>query len=303
MTNYLVSFQRIAALLLIIFLGTLGRKTGLITERGQKDLVNILLYFNLPAMILTSTNLPQTAGALPAGILAVTLGLLIRLLSLLLGQAVGKLSRWSESERAVFTFQMIFGNAGFIGLPVCLALYGKQGAFLGAMFNLSHDMLLWTLGVWLLARDSVNDWRNLVSPPVLAAVLGFIFLGCGVQLPPVLSSVLEQLGAATTPLAMLVVGAQLQFAGANKSQWTLLGWLCFLRLLVVPLGVFYLLNLFALPKLLVQVATVITAMPASSMITIIAAQVDGDRKLASASTLVATSLAAVTLPLIIAVIA
>jgi len=303
MTSYLVSFQQIASLLILIFLGVLGKKKGLITEGGQKTLVNILIYFTLPALVLTSTNMPPSTGALRTGIIAVFLGLFLRLGSFFLGQALGKLIHWSHGERAVFTFQMTFGNAGFMGLPVCFALWGEHGAFLGALFNLSHEFLLWTVGLWLLSRDGLGDWRKLLSPPGLAAIVGLFFFGFHWQLPSFLSTILGQLGAATIPLAMLVVGSQLRFTGANKRQWVLLLTLSFLRLIVVPVGVFCLLSQFALPQLLVQVATVITAMPGSSMITVIAAQVDGDVELASASTLLTTMLSAITLPLIIALIA
>lgn len=303
MASYFVSFQQIASLLLMIFLGAMGRKKGLIKPEGQKTLVNILIYFTLPALVLTSTNMPQTTGALKTGILAVFLGIFVRLGSLFLGQAVGGIFPWSKHERAVFTFQMIFGNAGFIGLPVCLALYGERGAFFGALFNLSHEFLVWTLGVWLLSQEGLDNWRKLASPPGLAAVLGLIFFAFNFQIPTFLAAPLRQLGAATTPLAMLVVGSQLRFVGASRRQWGLLFTLSLLRLLVVPIGLFYLLSQFALPRLLVQVATVITAMPASSMITVIATQVDGDVELASASTLLTTALSALTLPLIISILA
>lgn len=46
-----------------------------------------------------------------------------------MGQAIGKVARWEAKEQAIFTFQMTFGNAGFIGLPICYALYGEQGSF------------------------------------------------------------------------------------------------------------------------------------------------------------------------------
>jgi predicted permease len=303
MANYFVSFQQIASLLLMILLGIVGRKKGLIKPEGHKSLVNILIYFTLPALVLTSTNMPQTTGTFKTGIIAVFLGFFVRLGSLFVGEAVGRLAHWQHNQRAVFTFQMIFGNAGFIGLPVCLALYGEQGAFFGALFNLSHEFLVWTLGVWLLSQESLDDWRVLASPPGLAAVVGLILFGLNFQMPAPAAAFLKQLGAATTPVAMLLVGSQLRFRGASKRQWGLLLLLSVLRLLVVPMGLFYLLSQFALPKILVQVATVITAMPASSMITVIATQVDGDVELASASTLVTTILAVFTLPLVISIIA
>lgn len=302
MGSYLVSFQQIASLLFLIFLGVVGKKKGLITAEGRKTLVSILIYFTLPALVLTSTTSPKAGHSFQTALLAVVLGLIIRLVSLLLGHAISRFLGYRKDERAIFTFQMTFGNAGFMGLPVCYALWGEAGAFLGALFNLSHEFLMWTLGVWLISREGLEDWRKLLSPPGLAAVVGLIFFGLNWQLPTFASSILGMLGAASTPLAMLVVGSQLRFAGVSKREWGLLLSLAFLRLLLVPAGVFYLLDLLALPKLLVQVATVITAMPASSMITVIAAQVDGNVELASATTLLTTTLSAVTLPLIVALV-
>ncbi|HOB21223.1 MAG TPA: AEC family transporter [Bacillota bacterium] len=299
--TYLVSFKQIATLLTMILLGVVGRRKGLIGEACSKSMVNLLIYFTLPALILHSTNLP-TSHALSTGVLAAVLGLVIRFFSLLVGQAIGKVARWEAKEQAIFTFQMTFGNAGFIGLPICYALYGEQGSFLGALFNLSHEFLFWTLGIWLVSKKSNGDWRNFLNPPGIASVLGLILFGAGIRLPEFFSSLFGQLGAATTPLAMLLVGSQLRFAAASRRQWLFLVTLCLFRLLIVPVGVFYLLSQFALPKILIQVATIITAMPASTMLTVIAAQVGSDAELASATTLVTTVCAAFTIPLIIALV-
>ncbi|TPF95736.1 permease [Bifidobacterium sp. UTCIF-39] len=57
--------------------------------------------------------------------------------------------RLRGSRSHLFQAGFIFGNAGFIGIPLVLALFPKHGALFIVLMSIVDQALLWTYGVWL----------------------------------------------------------------------------------------------------------------------------------------------------------
>ena len=62
---------------------------------------------------------------------------------------VAELLRLKGSRSHVFQASLIFGNAGFIGIPLIMALWPQNGAIYVALMSIIDQTLLWTYGVWL----------------------------------------------------------------------------------------------------------------------------------------------------------
>ena len=70
---------------------------------------------------------------------------------------VAELLRLKGSRSHVFQASLIFGNAGFIGIPLIMALWPQNGAIYVALMSIIDQTLLWTYGVWLCAPG--DEWR------------------------------------------------------------------------------------------------------------------------------------------------
>ena len=55
-------------------------------------------------------------------------------------------------ERKLTEFSTIFGNVGFLGIPILESLFGDRGAFMGAFMLISFNVFLWTWGICIMAR-------------------------------------------------------------------------------------------------------------------------------------------------------
>lgn len=62
---------------------------------------------------------------------------------------VAELLRLKGSRSHVFQAALVFGNAGFIGIPLIMALWPQNGAIYVALMSIVDQTLLWTYGVWL----------------------------------------------------------------------------------------------------------------------------------------------------------
>lgn len=101
-----------------------------------------------------------------------------------------------------------FGNAGNLGLPLCLFAFGSQGLGLAIGFYLVGSVAQFLAGPLFQGRQPV--WRTLMTTPVnYAAVLGVGLLAGDITLPPWLGNTVELLAGFAIPLMMLALGHSL----------------------------------------------------------------------------------------------
>ena len=120
----------------------------------------------------------------------------------------------------MFQGAFIFGNAGFIGLPLVLALFPKHGALYFALMSLTDQLFLWTYGVWITKprsnRQTFADEHpatslgakllGMLSPALVAVILAIAIVLAGVPVPQTVLAPLRSLGAISTPLSMIYLG-------------------------------------------------------------------------------------------------
>ena len=92
---------------------------------------------------------------------------------------VAKLLRLRDSHSHVFQASLIFGNAGFIGIPLIMALWPQNGAIYVALMSIIDQTLLWTYGVWLCepVAEAAGDAASDYSPAVTRPSFGIRVLG------------------------------------------------------------------------------------------------------------------------------
>lgn len=98
-----------------------------------------------------------------------------------------------------------FGNAGNLGLPLCLFAFGKEGLGLAIGFYLVGSVSQFLVGPLFQGREPV--WRTLLTTPVnYAAALGVAMLAVDATLPLWLRNTIELLAGLAIPLMILALG-------------------------------------------------------------------------------------------------
>lgn len=107
-----------------------------------------------------------------------------------------------------------FGNAGNLGLPLCLFAFGQQGLGLAIGFYLVGSVTQFIAGPLFQGREPM--WRTLLTTPVnYAAIAGVLLLSTGTTLPLWLANTVGLLAGVAIPLMMLALGHSL---GSFKVQ-------------------------------------------------------------------------------------
>lgn len=235
MNYFLITFQQVAELFLIILVGALAYKTGVVRGEVKKDLSNILINLVIPAIILYSFQTQMELSKLSVLGEAFFLCALAHIL-LILGSRLFLPAR-SSADYAIERICTVFTNAGFMGLPLLGALFGAEGTFFASVYVAVFHLFLWTYGAFSLSKENSvrQSLKQLCSPTIAAVVLSLILFFADIKLPEVLLAPTGYLADLNTPLAMLATGVSL--ASCRLSDFFRSGriyYMTALRLCVLP---------------------------------------------------------------------
>ena len=261
-----------------------------------------LNYFILfPALLFSSlATAPLDNPALPRLALAVLLGLGGGWLALLL---VRRLRGWPAARFGAFTQGILRFNT-YLGLAAIGSLHGQPGLVLAALLLALMVPAVNVLSVWSLSADRAVSLSGLLlpilkNPLILACLAGVLFNLLGIGLPGGSDRLLGLLAAASLPLGLLCVGAALR-PQELRGEKPALAWNCTLRLLAMPLLAYAVARALHLPTLESSVLVLFFALPTAYVLT---RQLGGDGHLMAGIITLQTLLAALSLPLVLALLA
>jgi len=298
--NALIVVNQVFILFLLIGVGYLLRKLSLIDENGIRQMTNMLLMIITPCIIIRSFQTPFDASLL--GGMGIAMGFAI--LSHVIGALIARpfFRRQPDPRRKVLEFSVVFTNCGFMCIPLLAAVLGEKGVFYGSIYITVFNVAQWTYGVLLMtgSRKNVSLFKSLVNPgtvTVLIAIPIFIF---SIRLPEAISVVVGYLADTNTPLAMIVIGAQmavvsLKNIAGDRPLLLATG----LRLLVVPAIVMVILSLLPLDRVLVLSCLIPAAAPTAAAAGLFSTRFRQDTALAAQMIGLTTLLSIVTIPLMI----
>ena len=255
------------------------RLYGVTTLNGMCAL---LLKVLIPVMVFANAVSGTTRDQLMHGFPILLLGVITYALLITTFWIVAKLLRLRHERGRIFQAAMIFGNAGFIGIPLVMALFPKNGAIYVALLAMVDQVLLWTYGVWLCEPEDTSRQRtgignriitllkNFVNPAVISVLLAVAIILAGLRVPAGVLQPLHTIGNMATPMSMIYLGGLL----AMTRWWVILkryelyaGMI--IKMLLFPLGLEALLS--ALPlnftHEMILMITIIAALPTMTTIT------------------------------------
>lgn len=264
--------------------------------------VERLVYFVLfPALLFRSLALSKL-GFSDAASLA-TVGIAFTAAGIVLAALARPLFRLPQPTFAA-CFQCGFRFNTYIALAVASRVAGAQGL---AAISLLVGVLVpivnvAAVGMLAHGRGGGVARELLRNPLVLACAAGIGWKIGGAPLPGVVEHVLELLAAAALPLGLLAVGAGLTLA-RSALPLPALAWWNAVKLVALPAIALALAPLAALTAIEREVAVLMAAMPTAPSAYILATRMKGDGPAVALLISSGTLLAAITLPLWLALVA
>lgn len=304
------TFQ-ILAVFALISCGVYARRRGLISAQGTTDLARIATDLLYPALIFTST-IRLSVTDLRANILLPLLVMVIALVGLGLGLiAVRFLGDLPRKTHHAFLFHCMINNYLFLPLPLVLVLFGDRGVALLVFSSVGFELLVWTLGVFLISGGTGSlrmQARSLFSPPfvTLLCSLSWVLIrdGFGIEFTGSVALVAETATSVIRLLAEAVVAVSVIVAGSRfavlKVQTILRGriWLVsFIRLVLVPLALIPIFAQIPLEDTARSILFIIAVMPSAMLSVLFSERYGGDSEFIAGGLLLTHLWAVVTVPL------
>ena len=294
-TTELISLQ--LRMFLIMLVGLFFRKKGIISEKGKKDLTDLVIYLILPCNIVKSFMVEFNQETLKNFGLILMISVLIQIFCAILAKTL--YGRTEPGHKPVLMYATVASNSGFLGNPIAQGVFGSMGLALASIYLIPQRIVMWSAGVSYFTkggnRKSVVK-RVLTHPCIVAVFVGFILMLTQVTLPSFLDAALKDIGNCNTAMSMLVIGTIL--ADVKPRQMLDKSLLLFsgLRLILIPLVVYIGCLIFHVDALVTGVSVLLAAMPAASTTAILAAKYDGDAVYASKCVVITTVLSLLATP-------
>ena len=291
----------ISSLFALIGVGFVARRYNILKDDFVHLLSHVLVNIALPAITISSMQVPHTAKTMGIVDSMLVVAVCYYIAAFLLSILICHFLPSTPTEKGVFQFMLVFPNTMFMGIPVASAILGPDSLFYVILFNLPFNFLVFTVGVWLLARGRPGklDPKVLLSPGLVASFVGLALFLVGYTIPSLVETGLELIGSVTTPLAMLVVGALLATLPAARlaGDWRIY-LIAGLRLIIFPVIAFVVLSPFIADKILLGVAVLLIAMPVAANSVLLSDEYKVDSTLASQGVFLSTLICLATIPVL-----
>ncbi|MBR5046095.1 AEC family transporter [Candidatus Saccharibacteria bacterium] len=298
-------YARLGSIGLILLLGFLLGKLKLISDTTNKELTNLLLTVFMPAslfMAFPNSYDESLVGLFLSGLLG---GAIIMFALIVFAKVVfnKKWMRGSLKEEAQFA--MIFNNATFLGYPIVASTFGAEGILAYCGFIISFNIALFSYGIWLFKKKlSIKLLFSIITNPnIIAVILGMVLFLLELSLPQFLTDAVGFVGNATTPLSIICIGYMLSQAKLIKvfKKWKLMV-TAVIQLIIGPLITWGILTLCQFPTEVVQVCTLIQALPTATSLGLFAVKYGGNAAESSELVTISTILSVATMPLMVFVL-
>ena len=295
----------LAKTFIIILPGYIVTKLGIINSTHTAGMSSLITCVTYPCLVITPMQMEFSMKVLNNCKYVVLIFLGAVIAALIVSKIVSAIVKLPPEKAGIFAFMLVFGNTGFIGLPVLNGLFGSEAVFYGALCDSSYDIFMFTIGITLI-RNGASDHnmklgetlKGLINPCLIGVLIGLTLYICGITLPEIAVPV-ERIGNVTSPLAMIVVGSHLAHVNMKELFASGYSWLVVLmKLIVFPLIALGIIKLtIGTGSLLASVVVMQAAMPVAMLSVIFSERYNGDVKFASSGVMLTTLMCIITIPL------
>ena len=284
LSNFLIIGQQVMVLFILIAVGFICGKKGVINEKASKVMTDIVLYIVTPCVMVSAFQREFSTDTLIKVLIAALTALVILIASILLA-------------RLVFRTKEI--------LPLQKELLGEDGWFFGSIFVAVFNIVVWTYGLFDMSGDKkqLSVKRLALNPGIIGAVAAILLFVFSVQLPPIILQPVTHLANLNTPVPMLIIGFYLSQADFKKAFSDKGAYLAgAFRLIVIPLAAAFAMVLLKLDRTMIIAFAIACSAPTAATTTMFSAKFDRDVDLSVSVVASTTILSLLTMPLIVSLV-
>lgn len=302
--NVKIAAQQVGILYIIVLIGAISDKIGLFSEKTAKACTDLLFWIITPCVIIRSfLNQEFTKETGLKLLVAAGCGFLMHFVAILLNTPLFR--KGDREQNTLFRYSSIYGNVGYMTLPLTEAILGDEGVFYCSAVVMAFNVVSFTHGVYIMNNEGGKfDKKKLIlNPGVISVLIGLPLFIFKIDLPALINEPISYLATMQTPIAMLIFGTFLAHTKINdifKHKKILI--VSIMKLLVLPAAMVGIYKLFGLSGTLLIALTISSCAPTANNTVMFAAKYNKDTGLAAQIVATVSFISVITMPLIIAAV-
>lgn len=299
--SFIATATTVFAMLIVICIGYAAAKGGVIDAGMSKKLSSLTVNYAQPCMLFGAlSGVAYSKENLRMGLSTLGVAFIAHGILFLVALLTAKFLK-EPAEKKIAKYSILFVNAAFLGFPIAEALLGDIGLFRGSFYAVTFNLLVWSLGVYIMTRGKADfQWnlrKMLINQGTVPCIVGFLFFILQIKLPTPIDTAIDYMSRICTPLVLLVIGANLARLPLGKMLKNgRMYFICAMRLLLCPALVALIFHLFGMSDDSVIFFTVMTALPTAAL-TVMFAEIYDERPDIAAQTVgMSTVLSTLTIP-------
>lgn len=307
MGQFFIVLNQIGIFLILLFLGVISMRFKILDEHSLGNLSKLIMRIALPAFIFINTAEGATREGLMASMMVIPLAVALYLLLFLLSRVIEKVFKLRGNRAHVFRAITMFGNVGFMGIPLVIELYPDTALLYISLFTILDQMLFWTYGVAMTQpvvagekqKFSFSGLKNVLSPALVAILAATVMVLLDLHLPNVLVQACERVGNASMPLSLIYIGGMLTLTDVRKVlRCGELYAEIILKMLALPIVFFLVMKLIGVSEDMAGTLTFLAGLPSINMVAMLSKNNGSDGDYAVCAVMMTTLACLITLPLV-----
>ena len=232
-----ITLYKTLVMVILALTGVMSYKTGIVDEKINKKLSDLVLTLFTPILLFTSFQKEFTPRLLSGLGVSVVLSVLSFMVIWCICKIVVR--KQNQDYAAVEHVAIMYSNCGFIGIPMAQGIFGADGVFYMTAYVALANFLLWSHGIIVMSgkMDVKSLKKVFTSPTIIAIILGVLCFFLQIRMPAIIEDPLEMIANMNTPMAMMVAGINIAQADLKHTfKKARLYWLSFVKLIVMPMG-------------------------------------------------------------------
>lgn len=304
MQYFTIVLGQLFSFMIFIFIGVIAIKKNVFDEKGLQVLSNLIIKITMPIMLFCNTINGSTKKEFIATMPILLLAILMYFILFFICHILRFTFKLEGNKAKVYHASTMFGNVGFMGIPILLAIFPENGMLYIALFTIIDQLLLWTLGIRLTSGEEnqsgnvLKRLQKLINPATIAIVMAVIGIFADLRLPILLNDALVSIGNITSPLAMIYLGGLFCFIDIKSSFKQVEFYAAILIKMCIFPVLFYIITGY-IPNLSIDMRfaiSIISAMPTMSSVAMLAKAQNSEGEYSAGQVFLTTCMSVITLP-------
>ena len=265
-------------------------------------LASLLINLCTPAIIIDSfQKLTFSRETLLNLILYLLLSFLVQLI--MMGGVWLIIRKRKSKQSRIAAIAAVFGNTGFLGLPLIKALLPEnpEAVIYSALFSTSMNIIALTLGSLIISGDKkhIKVKNVFLNAAMIGSYIAIPLFILGIKLPDIVGNAIGSIVSLSTPMCMFVLGMRLSTVKLHRIFTNSSAYLAiFAKQIVMPLIALAITLIFPLDPTAKIAFVILSSCPVAAVVLNLSELLGDGQKHAADCVLLGTILSILTIPVI-----